>query len=850
MSAAGELPDRSLYEHRQIAKPLVDPVLQTSAKRGWVDPRSPAVGLLREADPDTLRSVVITLYAAMSAQGVANRVAGIVKRQDLFAKPEIQLASYVLQSLGGRRPPFTRNDVRQLLEMTADIARRTDPSEDYWLGPVLTQPVSAAERAVRAGGLAELERPIRDLAKALGSRHGANGTEIAKRRARLVALVDPAVAAGDAPGRVPSGTFSDADTWGQVWAARSADMTGPPADAIMHCARAEGVVPSKAWRSRAAQLGAAEGVPALLAEILEGVVGSSPTTGGTRWEWAGADYQVPDPEIASENVLIVRGLIWMAASLPDEWVDGRLTEIGLYFGTSRSGNNVARDERLANTAAAALGTRGTTGAIGGLGRLKARVTNRNVTKQIVKALDTASASSGMSSSELLELAVSTEGLDADGQREIAVDGYAAVIALDGDDVSLTWRAPDGAITKSVPAAIADRKAEVNKVKEAVKELRKAVAIERGRIEDLFTEDRAWPLAEWRTRYLEHPVTGTIARRLIWRLVDGGTSVTVLPVDGILRDARGGAVNPSDSATVQPWHPISAVEGEVAAWRTRIVELRLRQPFKQAFREVYVLTPAEEQTELYSNRFAAHILRYPQARALMTARRWGSNFLGPFDGGYNGIAKREFRTHGIRAEFWHDAIDEDDLLPVGAVAFCATDQVRFVRTGRAADLVPLRDVPPVVLSEAMRDVDLFVAVTSIGADRNWQDRGINGNDRFDEYWAGYGRLPLTASAAVRHDALERMLPGLAIADRLTLHERSLEVRGDLHTYRIHLTSGNIFILPWDRYLCIVPARGGASEKVFLPFDDDPTLSVILSKAFLLAQDRKISDPTILLQLRDN
>ena len=30
-------------------------------------------------------------------------------------------------------------------------------------------------------------------------------------------------------------------------------------------------------------------------------------------------------------------------------------------------------------------------------------------------------------------------------------------------------------------------------------------------------------------------------------------------------------------------------------------------------------------------------------------------------------------------------------------------------------VPLRDVPPVVLSEAMRDVDLFVGVTSIAAD---------------------------------------------------------------------------------------------------------------------------------------
>ena len=53
-------------------------------------------------------------------------------------------------------------------------------------------------------------------------------------------------------------------------------------------------------------------------------------------------------------------------------------------------------------------------------------------------------------------------------------------------------------------------------------------------------------------------------------------------------------------------------------------------------------------------------------------------------------------------------------------------------------------------------------------------------------------------------------------------------------------------PADTYLCIVPGRGGASEKLFLPFDDDPTLSVILSKAFLLARDTRITDRSIVLR----
>jgi hypothetical protein len=40
----------------------------------------------------------------------------------------------------------------------------------------------------------------------------------------------------------------------------------------------------------------------------------------------------------------------------------------------------------------------------------------------------------------------------------------------------------------------------------------------------------------------------------------------------------------------------------------------------------------------------------------------------------------------------------------------------------------------------------------------------------------------------------------------------------------------------------------SPEVFLPFDDDPTLSEILSKAFMLAADTKITDPTIVSQIR--
>jgi hypothetical protein len=56
-------------------------------------------------------------------------------------------------------------------------------------------------------------------------------------------------------------------------------------------------------------------------------------------------------------------------------------------------------------------------------------------------------------------------------------------------------------------------------------------------------------------------------------------------------------------------------------------------------------------------------------------------------------------------------------------------------------------------------------------------------------------------------------------------------------------------PNDQYLCIVPtSRDESSGGVFLPFEGDRVLSINLSKAFMLAEDSKITDTSITSQLR--
>ena len=77
-------------------------------------------------------------------------------------------------------------------------------------------------------------------------------------------------------------------------------------------------------------------------------------------------------------------------------------------------------------------------------------------------------------------------------------------------------------------------------------------------------------------------------------------------------------------------------------------------------------------------------------------------------------------------------------------------------------------------------------------------------------------------------------------------------GDIRTYKIHLGSGNILMEPNDQYLCIVPTRaqttGNLGNRLFLPFEGDRTLAIILSKALPIWQKtQEIKDPTILHQI---
>jgi hypothetical protein len=267
--------------------------------------------------------------------------------------------------------------------------------------------------------------------------------------------------------------------------------------------------------------------------------------------------------------------------------------------------------------------------------------------------------------------------------------------------------------------------------------------------------KRWTLASWRARYLNHPLIGAIARRLIWRFIREDKAISGIWFDGQLIGRDNKPLDWLDeSTTVELWHPIRAETNAVQEWRQWLLEHEIRQPFKQAYREIYLLTDAERHTTVYSNRYAAHILRQHQFNSLCAARGWKNSLRLMVDADY-APATKLLPHWGLRAEYWIEGIGDQygtDTNETGTYLYLNTDQVRFYRMdavenrahagvgsyaaqrwhGRGnAEPLPLEEIPGLVFSEIMRDVDMFVGVASVGNDPNWLDGGPE--VRYRDYW---------------------------------------------------------------------------------------------------------------------
>ncbi len=705
----------------------------------------------------------------------------------------------------------------------------------YWFP--LASLIGAVESGTRTTGVEAAMRKLRNAVADLTL------SSNSKENRKLLERIDRYLEPGKEDQLVAGGPWTSF-VFAEVGANAESDYR-PWSHLLLHCVALQSSMPSKAWRKRAEELLSEVGITKLRVSALRWLNPDiAPLTAG------------PGTQIADKDADFLKGFVWLFSGVCDEELCRVVADFGIRC-LRKIPNIGPVSARVGFACVNVLAGMQGLEAVAQLTRMRVKVKYAVALKLIEKALNAAAERSGLRRDDLEDLAVPTYGLDADGKRSEKFGNCTVDLVLTptSGEAELIWKNAAGKLVKSPPAEVKqDHQSQLKEIKRTALDLQKMMAAQRLRIEQFLVNERKMTYEHWQEHFLHHPVLNALAKRLIWRFEDNSSATLGAWLDGeIVNWNHEPILNLGPGTSVQLWHPLQSDAQTILSWRCWLEDHQIVQPFKQAHREIYILTPAEEQTDTYSNRFAAHVIRQHQFASLCRERGWQYRLMGSGFDGHN-VPTLEIPRRSMKAEFWVDMAETnaggnsrqatDQLSGSGINLYLLTDQVRFYRDGAP---IRLADIPQVPFSEIMRDVDLFVGVTSIGNDPTWADRGEAG---FGQYWRSFAFGDLSQSGETRRAILERLLTHLKIASKCALEGKFLVVRGDLHIYKIHLGSANVLMEPGSHYLCIVPDRGvGVRQQgnLYLPFDGDQTLAIILSKAFLLAADRKITDPTILRQI---
>lgn len=698
-----------------------------------------------------------------------------------------------------------------LADAVADQVLGWNVMVHHWYGADVVLRDSPAERRERGSVVAEL----RDRA-----------LELAGRPPALPALEGP-VSRDDGWGLAVLGWLGVVEDW-------------PPGAAALleHCATARTVRPGPRWDKTCRQrLEGVAGPGGLLRRLLDTVVSTEPvsylTDSGRRMLLVGFNEQ------------LIKGIVWAAGLLDPPWLPQVLGAVAARCLRLCSGHvfgdTAVQGEKIPYACFRALVASGSDASLLALARIGQATSNGSVLKNLAKALEEAASRRGASPASLLDRLTPDHGIGADGQVSIDTEAGRWTIRLDDRD---------GAVASGPPGAVAVPPP----VSQTVAEIKATVRAVRGRLEALFAERRQWHADDFADCYLRHPLAGWLAARLAWTFIpaDGSPAVRGFP-----DPATGGVRTPAGTVPVPPGclvqlvHPVTLDAGDLAALRRLCESLEIRQPVRQLWRETYRFTAAERDTGLYTERYRGHILRFAQAYGLARRRGWAGGLLsGAWDGGDTAAVRRDYPAAGLRASW---AIAQlDDLSCEVAVDLCITERAWFSPLDDAVMTpVPLADVPAEVFSEAMRDLDLVVSVTTVANDPAWLEE-YRGQPAIDQYWEHIARGGLDQLRTHRREILAPFCAGPA-SQRYRLTDRELIVTGSLASYRIDLATANVRMEPAGKWLSFdTRPAPPADYPVGIPglpaLDDDEILQRVLIRAAILADDEQLASRKLLKQIR--
>ena len=389
---------------------------------------------------------------------------------------------------------------------------------------------------------------------------------------------------------------------------------------------------------------------------------------------------------------------------------------------------------------------------------------------------------------------------------ITIDDTCFRLVVDEDGKCELEVTKNGKALKSIPAKY-KKNEQVLAIQDTKKILAEQYRRTREMMEQAMEEQTVWHADELQT-LLQNPVAAPIIGRLVFAH-DGKFGFLR---SGQLVSADGEAITLKADDAMTVAHPYLLWSAKIwADYQKYCFTEKLVQPFKQVFRELYIKTP-EEAAAARSLRYAGNQIQPAKTVACLKSRRW----IADVEDGLQKVFYKEnlVATIYAMADWFSPADIEAPTLEYVAFYDRKTGEPKTIS-----------EIPDVLFSEVMRDVDLAVSVAHAG--------GVD---------------PETSHSTVEMRAalLEMSMPLLGM-ENVKIEGHHAHIKGQRAEYTVHLGSGVVHI-KGGAMLNILPVHSQHRGRIFLPFaDDDPKTAEILSKILLLSEDTKIQDPSIISQI---
>lgn len=368
------------------------------------------------------------------------------------------------------------------------------------------------------------------------------------------------------------------------------------------------------------------------------------------------------------------------------------------------------------------------------------------------------------------------------------------------------------ILSSVPASL-KKNQYIADLKESNKKFRDQYSRTVKMLEQAMEERESYMYSEL-TELKQNPVIGPVIDNLVYITEDNVCGVTD---DLGFVNADGEILTLDADSHLRVAHPFDLYKtNTLGKWQkvffNRQQQSGFKQPFRQVFRELYIKLD-EEIDQPYSRMFAGYQIQPTKTVACLKGRRW--------------ICDHET---GLNKVFYKDNI----VVTMYALAdwFSPSDveapTLEWVQFTDRKTFKPLtiEEVPEIVYSEAMRDVDLAVSVAHAG--------GVDPE--------------ATHSTIEMRKVIAECNISLFGLKNVKIEGTHALIEGKRGEYSVHLGSGVVHMMGHHQ-LNVLPVHSQHRGRIFLPFlDEDPKTAEIISKILLFAEDTKIKDPYILDQMQ--